>query len=309
MRVYKTNRLLYYLKGYLRPLIPAASFDKKIHELSGKLSREDMKSVEFRVDYYCKFSTQTMLKGNQTIQDLKTPVSPKSYYFDTYEYARYFDHSRLIDYTFGDVNVQLDHPAITKSRPVVSGNNNNILLKLDKVRHFVRVEDTKPYKAKKDLLVGRGNITQPHRVKFYRLYYDHPLCDLGQTNRDGNNPQWIKPKMPLEDHLNYKFILSLEGNDVATNLKWIMSSNSAAVAINPKIESWYMEGTLLPNVHYIAIKDDYSDLPTQLQYYIDHPKEAREIIENAKVYRSQFDNRARESLISLLVLKKYLSSF
>ena len=39
-----------------------------------------------------------------------------------------------------------------------------------------------------------------------------------------------------------------------------MSSNSVAVMPRPKYESWFMEGRLQPGVHYIEIKDDYSDL-------------------------------------------------
>ena len=69
--------------------------------------------------------------------------------------------------------------------------------------------------------------------------------------------------------------MALEGNDVASNLKWVMSSNSIAVMPRPTCETWFMEGKLIPNYHYIEIKPDYSDLPEKLQYYIDHPEEAK----------------------------------
>jgi len=72
--------------------------------------------------------------------------------------------------------------------------------------------------------------------------------------------------MTIDEQLEYKFILSLEGNDVATNLKWIMSSNSLAFMPRPKYETWFMEGNLVPNHHYILIKDDYSDLEERLKY-------------------------------------------
>ena len=38
-----------------------------------------------------------------------------------------------------------------------------------------------------------------------------------------------------------------------------MSSNSVAVMPKPKYESWFMEGKLIPDYHYVLIKDDYSD--------------------------------------------------
>jgi len=111
--------------------------------------------------------------------------------------------------------------------------------------------------------------------------------------------------MSYYDHLESKFIMSLEGNDVASNLKWIMSSNSIAVSPHLTCETWFMEGTLIPDYHYIEIKEDFSDLKEKLQYYIDHPEKANEIIQHAHEYVEQFKDCKREKLISLLVLDKY----
>ena len=99
--------------------------------------------------------------------------------------------------------------------------------------------------------------------------------------------------------------MSLEGNDVASNLKWVMSSNSIAVTPRLTCETWFMEGTLKPNYHYIEVNDDFSNLEERLQYYIDHPEEAEAIIKHAHEYVDQFRDKEREKLISLLVLKKY----
>ena len=51
--------------------------------------------------------------------------------------------------------------------------------------------------------------------------------------------------MTINEQLHYKFILCSEGNDVASNLKWVMSSNSIAVMPKPKFETWFMEGILV----------------------------------------------------------------
>lgn len=308
MQVIKKNRQLYYINGFLRILLPpACNLDKKIDRLYKSLSKHDLQPVESRVDYYCNFQ-KTRVTTHNEIKDLKIPVSPKAYFFDTYEYARYFDKGLGINYVFGDVNTHLPYPAITKTRPIQKTPSNNVLLKLDKVRHFILVKDSTPFSKKKDILFGRGHITQDHRVKFYAKYFSNPMCDLGQVNRNGGNPEWIKPKVSIGEHLNYKFILSLEGNDVATNLKWIMSSNSLAVAPYMRMESWYMEGLLQPDVHYVSVNEDYSNLSSQLQFYIDHPEAAREILRNAREYRAQFENTTREDLISLLVLKKFFQN-
>jgi pyrroloquinoline quinone (PQQ) biosynthesis protein C len=84
-----------------------------------------------------------------------------------------------------------------------------------------------------------------------------------------------------------------------------MSSNSIAVMPKPTYETWFMEGTLIGNYHYIEIKKDYSDLEEKLNYYIKHTNEALKIIENAHKFVEQFRDKKREKLISLLVLQKY----
>lgn len=85
-----------------------------------------------------------------------------------------------------------------------------------------------------------------------------------------------------------------------------MSSNSIAVMPKPKYETWFMEGKLKANHHYIEIKDDYSDLEERLHFYIENPEEANKIINNANNYVSQFFDKEREHLIGLAVLNKYL---
>ena len=159
--------------------------------------------------------------------------------------------------------------------------------------------------------IFRANIDHLHKNHVYRLrfverYFGHPLCDIGVSNHAPVvKEEWIRERISEFDHLTYKFIMCLEGNDVATNLKWVMSSNSLAVMPPPVYETWYMEGRLIPNYHYVAIKPDYSDLEERLQYYIDHPDEAEAIIRHAHEWQEQFFDRQREKLISLMVLHRY----
>ena len=102
--------------------------------------------------------------------------------------------------------------------------------------------------------------------------------------------------------------MAIEGMDVASNLKWVMSSNSIAVMPRPRFETWFMEGTLLPNYHYIEVKPDYSDLEERINYYIEHEDEALEIIRHAHEYVDQFRDRRREKLIEIMVLEKYFQT-
>ena len=74
----------------------------------------------------------------------------------------------------------------------------------------------------------------------------------------------------------------------------------------PKFETWFMEGRLIPNYHYVLLKDDYSNLSEKMAYYSEHTQEAKEIVKNAKRFAQQFQNTKRERYISLLVIKRYL---
>ena len=113
-------------------------------------------------------------------------------------------------------------------------------------------------------------------------------------------------KLTLHEQLEYKFIVCLEGNDVASNLKWVMNSNSIAVMPPPRHETWFMEGRLLPDVHYIAIKPDFSDVEQRVSYFLSHPDEARRILENAHRWTRQFKDTRTERMLSVAVMYNYL---
>lgn len=305
-RKYKNNRPIYYVRAILRELLP--DYLCRI-QLQPKLKKQidfDIEYIQKRVNYYNKLENCNPPFNFQVqLSEFKIPAKIRAYYFDSYEYTRFFSKNLRATFLPGDIIHVPDFPTIVKSRPISDLNANSVILNLDKIRHFIFVNDRKPFASKKDMLVGRGAVTQPHRKRFLELYFNHPLCNIGQVNHDNQGDKYLVEKMTIDEQLDYKFILSLEGNDVATNLKWIMSSSSLAVMPRPKYETWFMEGTLVPNYHYILIKDDYSDLEERLKYYIENTAEARKIVRNANEYVNQFRNKKREDVISLLVLDKY----
>ena len=60
-----------------------------------------------------------------------------------------------------------------------------------------------------------------------------------------------------------------------------------------------------PNYHYVLIEDDYSDLQEKVQYYINHPADAKNIIQNAHEYTNQFIDKKSEDWLNLKVLETY----
>jgi hypothetical protein len=268
----------------------------------------DTSYIKNRVDYYCKLQELSQISSGIELGSFKVGKRQKDYFFDTYEYTRYFDKKLLISYKFGDVTIIPDTPTIVKSRPIEGDNANSVVLKLDKNRHFTFVNDNKHFRDKKNMLIGRnvvGKTRQEHRFKFLEKYINHPMCNIGMINKRDDRLHLYKDKITIDEHLNYKFVLCLEGNDVATNLKWVMSSNSLAITPELVYETWFMEGTLIPDFHFVKIKNDYSDLQEKMEYYINYPDKALEIIKNANTYVEQFKNKKREDLISLMVLEKY----
>lgn len=300
----KNVKFFYYLEVLCRGVIPKTFLRRKARKILTTDWGNRSEWLDFRVNYYNKLTPGRTLSNDAIrIKDYRIPKRIRVYYFDSKQYLNYFNQELKFQILPGDIINIPSNPALVKSRPIVGDNANAVLLNLDKSRHFNFIEDHIPLCEKKDILVGRSMFAQKHRHIFFEKYHDHPLCDLKKAFKT-SDPDYLS----ITEHLSYKFILALEGNDVATNLKWIMSSNSIAVMPMPKYETWFMEGTLIPDHHFICIKEDYSDLEAKLFYFIENVDKAEAIVKNAHEYVRLFMDQHEEDAISLRVLKKYFIS-
>ena len=66
--------------------------------------------------------------------------------------------------------------------------------------------------------------------------------------------KYVKGKCNISKFLQYKYILSIEGNDKDSGLNWKLNSNSLVLMAKPRVTSWLMETKLIPNYHYILPK-------------------------------------------------------
>jgi hypothetical protein len=309
----RNNRLIYYLKGIGKVAYPKSLLKLNYDKIESKIKIRDIDILHNRLDYYNKRTKKFTLPDNaKRLVDITLRGSSSMYWFDFMEYARFFPKFNRVSYLFGDVTIIPEIPTFVKSRPIsYSGrdNSNSVLCKLCKVRHFLFVDDKTAFRNKHSKIIWRGGVhkNKPHRIRFMQQFFNKSsLIDVAQHNKSGNlNPQWQKPFMTIQKQLQYKFILSIEGNDVATNTKWIMSSNSLLFMAKPKYETWFMEGRLVPGLHYVMLKDDYSDLEEKVEYYIRNPEEAEYIVRNANLYVSQFKDQNAEDWLSLKVLERY----
>lgn len=238
----------------------------------------------------------------------------------------FYPHDRVEGFTV---------PTLVKSRPI-HDYGESILCNLNYLRHFsdvYKVEELDiPYHEKKNILVWRGSDTGygfgnniPYRpvsrqtlVEQFYDYQGHEI-DVGLSSVSVNNQKetsllttcdpsfqkYVKPKMNIKDMLQHKFILSVEGNDVATNMKWILCSNSVAFCPPFTINSWILEEYLHPWQHYIPVRHDFLDLPEKVEWAMNHPTQCEGIRQEARNYMEPFLDMKQENTIMSTLLQEY----
>ncbi|PWI32562.1 lipopolysaccharide A protein [Vibrio albus] len=305
----KFKRFFYYCSSIPLFLIPPALLRWYCRILLEDQSLNNTYYITKRVNYYNKLRSSFNADEQMTKVKKYKQTGGSAYYIDLYKVIKCFPKHFGFHYVNGDVVDVPDIPSFLKSRPISDTNHHSVLLKLNRVRHYNFVNDKIRYQDKKPIAVWRGAGFRQNRRDLVEKFKDHPWLDVARVdvkkaNADDDMTLFSK-KMTIREQLQYKFIISLEGKDVATNLKWIMSSNSVCIMPKPKYETWFMEGKLKAGVHYIEIADDYSDLTQKMDYYLEHEDKVLEIIANANAWVEQFKHPRRERLISLLVAQKY----
>lgn len=272
-------------------------------------SRPDATEIADRVNHYCRLDTEKITPLNADglqASEIKLKSGPSTYYFDLQRYLRYFPSQLRLNFFAGDVWENPDRPTVMKARRLDEKARNGVILNLDRPRHFLHPRDNIAFADKLPKLIFRGDIhNKPHRISFFEKYFDSPYCDLGDTSPKATCDEWTKQRISIADHFKYRFILVLEGNDVASSLQWVMGSNCVPVMARPTVENWLMHSLLVPGKHYIEIAPDFSDLEEKLKYYTEHQGVAETISTESKKWYEQFYDRKREKIISLLVLDKY----
>ncbi len=305
----KNSKALYFLKAWGRELIPGAVARARREQLLESIaSRPDREEIEDRAAYCCKLDGPVTLGPDAPrMGDLPLGKKMHTYYYDAREIIRYFPAETRWRYKWGDVTERFAEPTVVKSRPVDGDNAASVLLNLNKTRHFLFVDDPVPFREKADLAVFRGKVqNKPKRMRLFEALWGNPLCDLGDTDSKHDTPQeWKTGKLTIRQQLGCKFALVIEGNDVASGLKWVMSSNTLAMMPRPEYETWFMEGRLVPGVHYVELAPDYSDFVEKARYYIAHPEEAEKILAAARTWTRRFRDARRELLVALRVIERY----
>lgn len=299
------NRVRYYAAGITRHAVPREWYLQRCRQILGDLEASpELDELMRRANYYnrlphCSVQTGTRLNAVDRAQS--------RYYFDLDEYLRYFPCRLKVNYLFGDVTWVPNAPSLVKSRPTGEANGNSVLLNLDKLRHFRLCADDTPWAKKKPMAVWRGALNNPLRVELLRRHQQSEFADVGHIGEARDGLQ-AKGFLSPQEQMGYRYILSIEGFDVATNLKWIMASRSVCVMPKGRYETWFMEGGLIPDHHFVEVRTDFSDLEEKITELERNPQWAQDIVANANAYVASFCDRKTERKISLLVLQKYFEA-
>lgn len=313
----KSRKAYYYIINILSIFLPNFFYRLRLNSILNGYYH-DKKYIDSRLKYYIKkvshFDVSYKSKNlNQLFKNQLFKNKQNSHALDFYQSLRFFKPKFKTDFIYNTLDEIESNiakktpvvPTILKSRIIANDNQNAILLKLNQIKLFHFISDPKKFIHKKNKAVWRGDIrNNKQRSFFVKKFHTIPSFNIGQSEPKGNQA-WIKGFMPIKEQLRYKFIFCLEGKCISTNIFWVMSSNSICIMPKPKCESWFMEGKLKNGVHYIEVKDDFSDAEEKIAHYINNPNECLKIIKNAHNFVNQFKNKGRERLIQLLVLKRY----
>lgn len=215
-----------------------------------------------------------------------------------------------------------------------------IIWKLATHRHFgylsrIQQWDT-PWSQKMNKAIFRGQLTGAkdnylrHESDFYncmhmkrcKLVYDHvnsTLLDAKLTSTRRRIPdvlngiELVTLKSYPDELLKYKGLVMIEGNDVASGLKWALLSQSVVLMPVPKHTSWAMEELLEPWVHYVPLDDEASNVEELMQWVIDHDAEAQKIAERATLWMEDLvfhpDAAEDDRLIQEEIMRRYQAHF
>lgn len=299
------NRVRYYATGIARHALPREWFLQRSKSILRDLEDAPELDELVRRANYCNKLGHGAAKPGVRLDAVDRGRS--RYYLDLDEYLRYFPTQLKVNYLFGDVTWVPNAPSLVKSRPTDGENGNSVLLNLDKLRHFRLCYDDTPWEKKKPMAVWRGALNNPLRSELLRRHHESAFADVGHV---GDTKEGFRSKgfLSPQDQMGYRYILSIEGFDVATNLKWIMASGSVCVMPKGRYETWFMEGGLIPDCHFVEVRPDFSDLEDKIAALERDPLWAQDIVANANAYVASFCDRKTERKISLLVLQKYFEA-
>jgi hypothetical protein len=192
-------------------------------------------------------------------------------------------------------------PCFQKTRKINKPGFSILNKKFQYARHWGYHEnkDKKRWEEKKNEIIWRGvpTGTVNDRIEFCEKYHNtHNVgltCFFNHQKKNGKE-YLLKDTIDLNEFYEYKYIISIEGNDKDSGINWKLNSNSLVIMKPPTVESWLMEGKLIPWVHYVPLNDNLSNLDEIYNWCLNNDDKCKEIVKNANNFMGQFDDLENE---------------
>jgi len=216
----------------------------------------------------------------------------------------------------GDITGKESIKTLCKNR--YTGYTDSVLLRsLNFNRHwqfyYNKLPDI-PFSEKEPMIFWRGATTGSPSISANRFdlvtswFNKHDSIDIAFSiicQKKDIYAAYIKGRVRPSEFLKYKYIISVEGNDKDSGINWKLNSNSLVMMPRPRCCSWLMETTLVPDYHYVLLKDDFSDLAEKLEWCNANQEACLDIIKHANTYMDQFADNAQEEQLEEAVINKY----
>lgn len=206
----------------------------------------------------------------------------------------------------GDSMYNGSYPVMVKCKKANS-TSASVLANLNSVRHFrpiqLELQNDVAWSEKISTVMWRGADTGGvRRLDFVRKFYKNYNVGFSKYVQDSlvsgeYSNEYLAGEIPIRNMLRYKYLPVVPGNDKASSLGWIMASNSVPIMPRPEIHSWMCEPWMIPGVHFVEVKPDFSDMEEKLDWCRDNDRECKRIADNGKKFMMQFENSTVEKYI------------
>ena len=273
--------------------------------------------------------TKNLTYNKEKLNDFIKKNTNETFLFQHHENLLKFIGENDFKFEFSpyDLYVSKNIPTFVKSRNMLI-KKNSILLPLEDLyipSYYIDIlSHDIPFNKKIKNCLWRGAnsghffdkpTNRASRKDLVLKYGKHDKYDIGLSTANykysGKEPltynieEYVKPKLSIKEQLNYMFIISVEGNDFATNLSWILLSNSVPLMPVPCVETWKMEQKLIPYIHYVPLNNDFSDLDEKMEWCLNNLDKCEEIAYMSKLYVLQFFDNEKENKIINEVINVY----
>jgi len=181
-----------------------------------------------------------------------------------------------------------------------NGYENTIFKKVD--------ENDIAFDEKQSVCVYRGNIKNGSVYNFKKYENKNDMNQrsyLKKIKDRINNFDYSDDFKSIEEQLKFKYILDVDGySNTWDATVWKLYSGSVLLKTESIWKQWYYDD-LIEWVHYVPIKNDFSDLNDKIKWCIDNDEKCKEIIKNSRKFVIEKLNWNKTKNDTIDIFKKY----